>query len=105
MRDDFSDDFMATAAQRAATLTTTEGTTSISAANIVASTLYLAGCIAAGLVLHNQGALIFAIVTAGINYLASTVQMVWPGYRMTIITLVALSIALGACAGVSLLWW
>lgn len=105
MRESYDDDFMATAAQRAASLTTTEGTMLLGVANIVASTLYLAGCIAAGLVLHNQGALIFAIATAGVNYLASTVQMVWPGYRMTIITLVALSIALGACAGVSLLWW
>ncbi len=105
MRDDFTDDFMSAAAQRASSLTSTEGSTLLGVASIVASTLYLAGCIAAGLVLHNQGALLFAIATAGLNYLAATVQMIWPSYRMTTITLVALSIALGACAGVSLLWW
>jgi hypothetical protein len=96
------DDFE-TSAARTAESYVPPAPTVLEIANIVASTLYIAGCIAAGLVLHNDGALIFGLATAGINYLATLAQMIAPSWRTTITALVALSIGTGACAGIALL--
>ena len=69
---------------------------------IVNSALYLAGCFVMGLATRNPAASLCAVAAAGVNYLAFFSQLSqWP--RLVSAALVALSIATGLAAGLSLL--
>jgi hypothetical protein len=77
----------------------------LSLAIIVASTLYVAGVIAAGLAWGNPTAVIAAILTAGLCYVSYSLQLVnTANARWLAAAAVVASIVTGVFAGVALIW-
>lgn len=71
---------------------------------LTASSLYIAGCFVAGVMSHNSLAWRCALASAGAAYLSYIAQMAGkPVERSAMLAFLA-SIALGAAAGVSLLF-
>lgn len=70
---------------------------------IVSGTLYLVGIMVAGLVYGERFPVMLAVLGLGVNYIAGTVQIAAPHHRAWQLILLALSIVVGAWAGLDLL--